>query len=150
MGPQTFPGASERDLIFCYLLTILNHYRRPFLDLDKIIAVLKAEQDRLSIAINALLDGSGLTGPSKSPASKSTEPKRGGGMTPAGRKRQAAAMKEYWAARRAKSSAIVKKVSAVAKPASDKRSGGMTPAGRKRLSEMMKKRWAERRKASKG
>ena len=38
-------------------------------------------------------------------------------MTPAGRKRQAAAMREYWAARRAKSAAIVKKVSAVAKPA---------------------------------
>jgi hypothetical protein len=47
-----------------------------------------------------------------------------------------------------KSAAIVKKVSAVAKPAPKKGGGGMTPAGRKRLSEMMKKRWSERRKAA--
>lgn len=120
------------------------------MDLDKIIAVLKTEQDRISSAINALLEGAGFTGPTKSPASKSAAPKHRGGMTPAGRKRQAAAMREYWAARRAKSAAIVKNVSTVAKPASKKRGGGMTPAGRKRLSEMMKKRWAERRKASKG
>jgi len=118
------------------------------LDLDKIIAVLKAEQDRISSAINALLDGAAFTGLTKSPVSKSAGPKRRGGMTPAGRKRQAAAMRAYWAARRAKTAAIVKKVSAVAKPAPKKGGGRMTPAGRKRLSEMMKKRWAERREAA--
>ena len=118
------------------------------MDLDKIIAVLKAEQDRIGMAINALLDGAGLTGPTKSRVSKSAEPKRRGGMTPAGRKRQAAAMRAYWAARRAKSLVTVKKVSTVAKPAPKKRGGGMTPAGRKRISDTMKKRWADRRKAN--
>jgi hypothetical protein len=118
------------------------------LDLDKIIAVLKTEQDRIDRAITVLLDGAGLTGPTKSPVGETAEPKRRGGMTPAGRKRQAAAMRAYWAARRAKSAAIVKKVSAVAKPSPKRRGGGLTPAGRKRLSEMMKKRWAEKRKAA--
>lgn len=118
------------------------------MDLDKIIEVLKAEQERIGMAINALLDGAGLAGPTKQPVGKSAAPRRRGGMTPAGRKRQAAAMRAYWAARRAKSGAPVKKVSAVAKPAAKKQGGGMTPAGRKRLSEAMKKRWAERRKAA--
>lgn len=120
------------------------------MDLDKIIAVLKSEQDRIGRAIDALLllDGAGLTGPTKSPVSKSAAPKRLGGMTPAGRKRQAAAMRAYWAGRRVKPAAVVKKVSAVARPAPKKRGGGVTPAGRKKLSEMMKKRWAERRKAA--
>lgn len=118
------------------------------MDLDKIIAVLKTEQDRIGMAINALLEGAVSTEPTKSPVSKSAAPKRRGGMTPAGRKRQAAAMRAYWAARRTKSAAMVKKVSKVAKPAGKKRGGSMTPAGRKRLSEAMKKRWAERRKAA--
>jgi hypothetical protein len=100
------------------------------------------------MAINALLAGVGSTGPTRSPVSKSAAPKRRGGMTPAGRKRQAAAMRAYWATRRAKSASTVKKVYPVAKLAPQKRVGGMTPAGRKRLSEMMKKRWAERRKAA--
>jgi hypothetical protein len=57
-------------------------------------------------------------------------------------------MRAYWAGRRVKPAAVVKKVSAVARPAPKKRGGGVTPAGRKKLSEMMKKRWAERRKAA--
>ena len=116
------------------------------MDLSKIIAELKSEQDRIGRAIDALLKGTGSMGPGKHAARKAVEPKRQGGMTPEGRKRQAAAMRRYWAARRAKSAPSSKKTSAPAKaPAGIKRGGGLTSAGRKRLSELMKKRWAERR-----
>jgi len=117
------------------------------LDLDKIVADLKSEQDRIGRAISALLEGTGLMGATKYAARKAVAPKRPGGMTPAGRKRQAAAMRLYWAARRAKSAPASNKSTAAAKAvAPKKRGGGITSAGRKRLSEMMKKRWAERRK----
>jgi len=121
------------------------------LDLDKIVLELKNEQDRIGRAINALLEGVGLTGPTKQPVRKAGTRQRRGGITPAGRRRIAAAMKARWAARRAGSGvASIKKSAAAKTVAPRKRGGGMTPAGRKRLSEMMKKRWAERRKASKG
>jgi hypothetical protein len=116
------------------------------LNFDTIVAELKREQDRIGRAINALLEGAGLTGPSKQSARKSAASKRGGGITPAGRKRLAAAMKARWAARKAKSATSGKVVSAVKAAAPKKRGGGMTPAGRKRLSEAMKKRWAEKKK----
>ena len=116
------------------------------MDLIKIIAELKSEQDRIGKAIDALLKGAGSIGPSKHASREAVEPKRRGGMTPEGRKRQAAAMRRYWAARRAKSAPISKKTTAPAKAAATtKRGGGLTSAGRKRLSELMKKRWAERR-----
>jgi len=76
-----------------------------------------------------------------------------GGITPAGRKRLAEAMKRRWAegkfkgrSSRGKSSPKAGRAIAVQAKAGPKRRGGLTPAGRKRLSEMMKKRWAERRK----
>jgi hypothetical protein len=115
------------------------------LDLDKIVAELKSEQDRISRAINALLEGAGITGPTRQSTRKAVAPKRRGGITPAGRRRLAAAMKARWAARRAKSAATPNKATTVVRTAPKKR-GGLTAAGRKRLSEMMKKRWAERRK----
>jgi hypothetical protein len=116
------------------------------LDLDRIVADLKSEQARIGRAISVLLERVGLAGPSKRVARKAVAPKRRGGITPAGRRRLAAAMKARWAARKAKSASISNKAIAAAKPsAPKKRGGGMTPAGRKRLSEMMKKRWAERR-----
>ena len=68
------------------------------------------------------------------------------GMTPAGRRRQAAAMRAYWAARRAKSAPSTNRPRVAAKAEPPKKPGGLTTAGRKRLSEAMKKRWAERRK----
>ena len=107
------------------------------MDLNRIVADLKSEQARIERAIDALLEGVGLTRQTKRTPRKAVTPKRRGGMTPAGRKRQAAAMRRYWAARRAKSAPKT----AVPK----KRGGGLTPAGRKRLSEMMKKRWAEKK-----
>ena len=116
------------------------------MDLDRIVADLKSEQARIGRAINALLEGVGLTGPTKRTARKAVAPKRRGGMTPAGRRRQAAAMRLYRAARMAKSASILKKATVAPKAAAPKKRGGLTAAGRKRLSEMMKKRWAERRK----
>ena len=117
------------------------------MDLNRIVVELKREQDRISRAINALLEGVGLTGPTKTSVRKSGTSLRR--ITSAGRRRQAAAMKAYWVARRAKSGAT--SINPTAKPKERpqmKRGGGMTAAGRKRLSEMMKKRWAERRKAA--
>ena len=114
------------------------------MDLDRIVAELKSEQDRIGRAINALLEGAGVTGPTGRSARKVVAPKRRGGITPAGRRRLAAAMKARWAARSAKSATTSNKATAL-KTAPKKR-GGLTAAGRKRLSEMMKKRWAERRK----
>ena len=116
------------------------------MDLDRIVAELKSEQDRIGRAINALLEGAGLTGPTRRSPRKAVAPKRPGGITPAGRRRLAAAMKARWAARKAKSAPTSNKATVVAKAATPKKRGGLTPAGRKRLSEMMKKRWAERRK----
>jgi hypothetical protein len=116
------------------------------LDLNKIVAELKSEQERIGRAINALLQGAGLTGPTRRSPRKAVEPKRPGGITPAGRRRLAAAMKARWAARKAKSAPTSNKATPVVKPAAPKkRGGGLTAAGRKRLSEMMKRRWAERR-----
>jgi len=117
------------------------------LDLDRIVAELKSEQDRIGRAINALLKGAGLTVTTKRSARKAVTPKRPGGITPAGRRRLAAAMKARWAARKAKLAATSNKATTVVRTAPKKR-GGLTAAGRKRLSEMMKKRWAERRKAA--
>ncbi len=116
------------------------------MDLDRIVSELKTEQDRIGRAINALLEGAGLTGPTRRSPRKAVAPKRPGGITPAGRRRLAAAMKARWATRKAKSAPTSKKATAVAKAAVPKKRGGLTPAGRKRLSELMKKRWAERRK----
>jgi hypothetical protein len=111
------------------------------LDLNRIVAELKSEQERIGKAIGALLEGVGLTGPSKRTAAKVGTRKRRGGITPAGRRRLAAAMKARWAARRAKSPAISAKTTGPKKR-------GLTAAGRKRLSEAMKKRWAERKKSA--
>ena len=118
------------------------------MDLDKIVSDLKSERDRIERAINALLEGAGLTGPTKRSASSAGAPKRRGGITPAGRRRLAAAMKARWAARKAKSVALSNKSTTVAKAAAPRKRGGLTAAGRKRLSEAMKKRWAEKKKAA--
>ena len=115
------------------------------MDLDRIVADLKSERDRIGRAINALLEGAGLTEPTGRSPRKAVAPKRPGGITPAGRRRLAAAMKARWAARRGKSET---KSRAAAATAPKKRGGGLTAAGRKRLSDAMKKRWAEKKKLS--
>src|ERR1700716_171321 len=75
--------------------------RRSSLDLDSIVSELKSERDRIGRAINALLEGAGLTGASKRRGRKPAAPVSRGGITPAGRRKLAAAMKARWAARRA-------------------------------------------------
>ena len=115
------------------------------MDLDKIVSELKSERDRIGRAISALLEGAGLASAARWTKGKAASPKRGKGITPAGRKRLSQAMKARWAARKSKSTSPSRTPAIVAK-----RRGGMTAAARKRISEAMKKRWAEKRKASKG
>jgi len=103
-------------------------------DLDKIIAELKRERDKIHQAITALLAGVGVSG--KGPTRKAARNGRGN-ITPEGRRRLSLAMKRRWAKRRAKS--LSRKTPA------PKRRGRLTPAGRKKLSDAMKKRWAEKR-----
>ncbi len=108
------------------------------MDLDKIIAELKREREKIGRAIAALLEGAAVRG--KGTTRKAAR-KTQGSITPEGRRRLSLAMKQRWAERRAKRMSP--------KTAVPKRRGRLTPAGRKRLSEAMKKRWAERkRKAS--
>lgn len=75
------------------------------MDLDKIVAELKKERDRLGHAITALL-GSALPGGGKKkvgrPKGSTTKKGKRGGLTPEGRKRLSIAMKKRWAERRKK------------------------------------------------
>jgi hypothetical protein len=120
------------------------------LDFDKIVSELKSERDRIGRTINALLEGAGLAASAKQPAVKAVAPKRGKGITPAGRRRLSQAMKARWAGRSSKSPTASRGAAKVAgASAPKKRGGGMTAAGRKHVSEAMKKRWAEKRKSSK-
>ena len=74
------------------------------MDLDRIVAELKSERDRIGRAISALLESTSFSGATKRLARKAVSPKRfRGGITPAGRRRLAEAMKARWAARKAKS-----------------------------------------------
>ena len=79
--------------------------KEQILDLDKLVADLREESDRLGRAIRALL-GSDLSGGGKKSAGrpKGTTSKRRkrGGLTPEGRKRLSIAMKKRWAERRKK------------------------------------------------
>jgi Spy/CpxP family protein refolding chaperone len=74
------------------------------LDIERIVAELKKERDRLDQAI-AALDGLSATRRT-TVASNRVAPikKKGGGLTPEGRKRLSEMMKKRWAERRKKSS----------------------------------------------
>ena len=104
------------------------------MDLDKIIADLKREREKIRRAITALLEGAGLNAKG---STRKVARKRRGSITPEGRRRLSLAMKRRWAKQRSKRLSP--------KTTAPKRRGGLTPAGRKRLSEAMKKRWAERK-----
>lgn len=74
------------------------------MDLDKLVAELKEEADRLGRAIAALL-GSALSGGGKKksvgrPKGTASKSRKRGGLTPEGRKRLSIAMKKRWAERR--------------------------------------------------
>lgn len=81
------------------------------MDLEKIVADLKSERDRLDRAI-ALLSGDSAapkrtaitrTAPKTAAPTQTTTATKRGGLTPAGRKRLSDAMKKRWAERRRKS-----------------------------------------------
>jgi hypothetical protein len=81
------------------------------LDLDKLVADLKKERNRLGQAITALLGsamgtgaGKKRVGRPKGNTSKTSKPKKRGGLTAAGRKRLSIAMKKRWAERKKQSS----------------------------------------------
>ncbi|MGA6971837.1 MAG: hypothetical protein WBY93_09430 [Candidatus Binatus sp.] len=76
------------------------------MDLEKIVADMKKERDRLGKAITALL-GSAFSGGVKKksvgrPKGSTTKKRKRGGLTPAGRKRLSIAMKKRWAERKKK------------------------------------------------
>jgi hypothetical protein len=79
------------------------------LDLEKLVADLAKERDRLGRAISALLDsaGSALSGRGRKkkigrPKGSTTKKRKRGGLTPEGRKRLSIAMKKRWAERKKK------------------------------------------------
>jgi hypothetical protein len=76
------------------------------LDVDKIVADLKHERDRLSRAIVAL-EGAGTSGAGTTSSASAARPavskkKKRGGLTPEGRRRLSESMKRRWAERRRK------------------------------------------------
>ena len=76
------------------------------MDLDKLVADLKKERDRLGKAITALL-GSVMSGGGKKmgrPKGSTSKKRKRGGLTPEGRRRLSIAMKKRWAERRKKQS----------------------------------------------
>jgi hypothetical protein len=99
-------------------------------ELQNIIADLEQQRTAIETAINALR---GVNAGAATPAASINDD----GMSE-GRRRQAEAMRQYWANRKAAKSAPEKKAAA---------KGGISAEGRKRLSEMMRKRWAAKRKA---
>ena len=105
---------------------------------------------RLSVYLKEILLPRNAEAGHRLPLAARSRPRRGGGLTPAGRRRLSEAMKQRWAQGRrgATSTAGPARVSAGTATKTKKR-GGITAAGRKKLSEAMKKRWAEKkRKAS--
>jgi hypothetical protein len=77
------------------------------LEIDKIVADLKKERDRLVRAITALVGASGATtgakrGRKPGPKAAATKQKRRGGISREGRKRLSELMKKRWAERRKK------------------------------------------------
>lgn len=75
------------------------------MDLEKLVADLAKERDRLGRAIAALL-GSALSGGGKKrvgrPKGTTSKKRKRGGLTPEGRRRLSIAMKKRWAERRKK------------------------------------------------
>ncbi|MGD0120642.1 MAG: hypothetical protein ABSD30_21450 [Candidatus Binatus sp.] len=76
------------------------------MDLEKIVADMKKERDRLGKAITALLGSAFSGGGTKKsvgrPKGSTTKKRKRGGLTPAGRKRLSIAMKKRWAERKKK------------------------------------------------
>jgi hypothetical protein len=86
----------------------MNHGKEHVLDLERIVADLRQERDRISRAI-AVLEGANSPRTPKTtrlatPHPPALRPTKRGGLTPAGRRRLSLAMKRRWAERKKKSS----------------------------------------------
>ena len=118
------------------------------MDIESIVAELRSEVARISQVIG-LLGGNTPTkarvGRPPASAQGSSRAKRGGGLTPAGRRKLSLAMKRRWAQRRGATGAS-KANTSVAAAVKPKKRGGITAAGRRKLSEAMKRRWAEKKR----
>jgi hypothetical protein len=117
------------------------------MDIQKIVAELSGERNRLNRAIAAL---EGLSQPARHrgrpPKSRMAAPapsKKRRTMGAAARKRISAAMKKRWATWKGKSAPKA----ARAAPTKPHGRRSMSAAARKKLSELAKARWAERKKA---
>jgi hypothetical protein len=121
------------------------------MDIQKIVAELRGEMERIGHAIG-LLEGNTPTKrrvgrPPKSSTESSRAPRKGG-LTPTGRRKLSQTMKMRWAQRRGTATASGNSANVVAATKPKKR-GGITPASRKRLAEAMRKRWAEKKQKAK-
>ncbi len=111
-------------------------------DIDSIITQLERRRASIETALEALRGLSGDIAIKRGPGRPQGSGQKRTGMSSEGRKRQAEAMRAYWAARKAGAKKPAKKAA---------KKGGLTAAGRKTLSENMKRMWAEKklgRKAS--
>ncbi len=80
----------------------LNWYEVETMDIDKMVADLKKEQERLGRAVAALLGIGSAAGGKRRGRPPGAPKKRRGGLTAAGRKRLSEMMKKRWAERRKK------------------------------------------------
>jgi hypothetical protein len=85
-------------------IKLVNHGKEQTLDLERILADLKQERDRLSRAIAALEGASSTPGARKpniaTSRSAALKGKERAGITPEGRRRLSMAMKKRWAERK--------------------------------------------------
>ena len=79
-----------------------NLYSAQAMERERILAELKAERDRLNVAISALEGLGTSSGSRRGVRSARTRPRRRRRLTAAGRKRLSQLMKQRWAARKAK------------------------------------------------
>lgn len=105
-------------------------------DLSSIINNLEQQRTAIENALAALRGIGGETTTKRRGRRLGTKKVDGSGMTVAGRKRQAEAMRRYWAQRKAGGKRATKKAA---------KKGVLTDAGRKILSENMKRMWAEKK-----
>jgi hypothetical protein len=125
------------------------------MDIQRMLADLNAERNRLDQAISALQGiestASAVTARRGRPPGRPAAAKAGGRrrMSAEARRRISEAAKARWAERKGTSG---RKRASAKKTASAPAKGvrrGMSPAARKRMSEMMKARWAARKKSAK-
>jgi hypothetical protein len=118
---------------------------------DHILALLRAEREKLTAAIEALQGPkTGVKTPIERESTPQTAPLKRK-MSAAGRRAIIAGTKKRWAAIKAAKAATAAPAATTPKPApagAPVRKGGLTEAGRKALSVAMKKRWAAKKKAA--